>query len=175
MDLQKELITIESNLAKKTEELKAKKHLQTEALKDDNGNPDSATLKELKPVIDALEAEIENIKEEKANKEKEIEKQQEVLMDISSKMDKKTISINDEKIFTEETLEELDNFIMEGSWQNTYYTSDLTLYYGAKEQIKKVNKPTFDISVGLNQLALDVFQARTITSELYDLGDFVLV
>ena len=175
LDLQKELITIESNLAKKTEELKAKKHLQTEALKDDNGNPDSATLKELKPVIDALEAEIENIKEEKANKEKEIEKQQEVLMDISSKMDKKTISINDEKIFTEETLEELDNFIMEGSWQNTYYTSDLTLYYGAKEQIKKVNKPTFDISVGLNQLALDVFQARTITSELYDLGDFVLV
>lgn len=175
LNYQKELINIESELASKKEELKAKKQLQTEAIKDSDGNPDSVTLKELKPIITALEETIAKIETDKENKEKQIEEQTKIMLDISSKMDKKNISINGKTVFNQETLEELDNFIMEGSWQNTYYTSDLTLFYGAKEQIKKVNKPTFDITVGLNQLALNVFQARAITSDLYDLGDFVLV
>lgn len=175
LEMQKNQLTNEENINKKKEELKAKKHLQTEALKDSEGNPESEKLKELKVIIDTLMAEIEALEEEGKEIETQIKEQEAFLMELSLNMSKENISIDGEKVFSQETLEELDNFIFEGVWDNTYYTTDLTLFLGAKEQIKKVCKPTFSIDIGLNQLALNVFQAKAITSELYELGDFVMV
>ena len=173
--LQKEELENDEALTNKTTELRAKKNLQVEALKDDKGNPDNEMLTELKKVIDGLELEIEEIKANAERLTEEITKQEAVLLEISLSMTKEKIEKNGERVFTDETLEELDCFIFEGNWDNTYYTTDLALFYGAKEQIKKVCKPAFSFSVGLNQLAIDVFQLKAIRSELYELGDFVIV
>lgn len=175
LEKQKELINIDSEINKKKEELKAKKQLQTEALKDVEGNPDGDKLKELKGIIDNLESEIASLEEQRKQLEIQIKEQETKLLELSLNMAKENITINGEKLFTKEVLEELDNFIFEGSWDNTYYTTDLTLYYGAKEQIKKICKPTFQMNIGLNQLALNIFQVKAINSELYELGDFVIV
>lgn len=173
--LQKEELENDEALTNKTTELRAKKNLQVEALKDDKGNPDNEMLTELKKVIDGLELEIEEIKANAERLTEEITKQEAVLLEISLSMTKEKIEKDGERVFTDETLDELDCFIFEGNWDNTYYTTDLALFYAAKEQIKKVCKPAFSFSVGLNQLAIDVFQLKAIRSELYELGDFVIV
>lgn len=66
---------------------------------------------------------------------------------IGIDIQKENAQYNGEKIFSNEDLEELDDYIIESSISNDYYTLAYSLYQHALEVIKDMNKVYIDFSI----------------------------
>ena len=86
--------------------------------------------------------EIQDLKDESNN-------YLERMTNIGVEITKENAVLNGNKIFTQEDILELDDYIIEGAVTNDYYTVSLSLYNHAVELIKDMNSVYIDFSMSV--------------------------
>lgn len=93
---------------------------------------------------------------------------------VVAKTNKDSCYINDDvnnKIFTNELLEELECFIEEDTWNGSSYLTEDALYRAALEELKERQKPTIEFEVDVNDFLSSV-KHPTGWNSVMKLGDF---
>lgn len=133
----------ESELLTLQEKLKGENAILTAYIKAGNTNGQSSqsvVVKNLESQISSLMNTIQSTKDEIASYEEQI-------MANANSIVKANATDGSGRIFTTEDLEELDDYIIEGSMSNEYYTTSYALYSWAKEQIESLNTIQIEFTI----------------------------
>ena len=98
-------------------------------------------------VVEKLDLEIQAIMLEIQELKDKSNEYLEKMTNIGVEIKKENAMLNGNKIFTEEDILELDDYIIEGATTNDYYTVALSLYNHAVEVIKDMNSVYIDFTM----------------------------
>ena len=98
-------------------------------------------------VVEKLDSEIQAIMLEIQELKDKSNEYLEKMTNIGVEIKKENAMLNGNKVFTEEDILELDDYIIEGATTNDYYTVALSLYNHAVELIKDMNSVYIDFSM----------------------------
>ena len=98
-------------------------------------------------VVEKLDLEIQAIMLEIQELKDKSNEYLEKMTNIGVEIKKENAMLNGNKVFTEEDILELDDYIIEGATTNDYYTVALSLYNHAVELIKDMNSVYIDFSM----------------------------
>ena len=125
----------ESELLSLQEQLKGENAILTAYIK----GGDKARQQAQSTVVTNIENKISSMMTTIQNLKDEIATYEDQAMKNAQSIVKANATDGRGKIFTDEDLEELDDYIIEGSMTNEYYTTAYALYAWAKEQVESLN------------------------------------
>ena len=133
----------DSELLALQEQLKGENAILTGYIK---GN-DTAGQQKQSTIITQLEVKIEKLMGTIQTKKDEIATITDSILANAQSIIKENATDRQGTIFSQEDLEELDDYIIEGSMSNDYYTTSYGLYTWAKDQIESLNTIQIEFSI----------------------------
>ena len=130
----------------------------------------SLLVEQIEKEISALLAEIEGENGLQAKSKQLLEQMQAIGLQISKEQATDDLG----KIFTDEDLEELDDYIIEGALENDYYTTAHALYQHALTKVKESNEVPIDFSITVANL-LDKLIHPEGWQAMFSLGERIWV
>lgn len=133
--VQQKLAKHESELVALQEKLKGENALLTAYIK--TGETSKQDVQS--GVVTALEKQIAKMLETISTEKEEVATYNEKIIEISEAITKDKATDSTGKIFTDEDLVELDDYLIEGAISNDYYTTSYALYQWAIQQVEDMN------------------------------------
>lgn len=168
--LEQLLITKNSDILAKQEEIRGKEALLTAYIKAKSQED-----------IDRISAELEQLKtqhntllSEKTNLTNQIQMKQNLIIAVANQIDKKNATDNIGKIFTQDTLDELEEVIIEDTWSNDYYLTAFTLYFASLDVLKEKNEAPIEFDINSVDF-LNTVKHPDGWDNILTLGDFVTI
>ena len=135
MSVQQKLSKHESELTAMQEKLKTENALLTAYIK----AGETAKQNTQSTVVTTLEGQITKMLQTIATEKEQVAQYNEQVAEISKAIMKENATDTLGKIFTDEDLVELDDYLIEGSISNDYYTTSYALYRWAIQQVEDMN------------------------------------
>lgn len=166
-----ELTLKESELLSLQERFKAENAILTAYIKAGNV-PDKQ--KEQSLLVEQLEKEITTMLKTVQTLKDRAQAEFEEMLAIGQQITKDKATDDKGKIFTQDDLDEIDEYIIEGSIENDYYTTSYSLYQHALGEVKKMNEVAIDFTINVDNLIKRIIHPQGWQS-VVALGERIIV
>lgn len=167
LNLQNQLDIKNQEMTQLNEELKALRHIQSAYMADG----DNTRLKTATTNVNNKILQIGNKQNEINNLRNQITQKNNQIAQIANDIRQENAKENGNYIFTNELLEELEEFTFVDEWSNDYYVNSEALMKAGEEVLKELSVPTLEMKLNV----IDLFGCAE-TSKYWDkisMGDFV--
>ncbi len=167
LNLQSQLDIKNQEMTQLNEELKALRHIQSAYMADG----DNTRLKTATTNVNNKILQIGNKQNEINNLRNQITQKNNQIAQIANDIRQENAKENGNYIFTNELLEELEEFTFVDEWSNDYYVNSEALMKAGEEVLKELSVPTLEMKLNV----IDLFGCAE-TSKYWDkisVGDFV--
>lgn len=168
-EVRKDQLNKDGTLKTKQEELVGLQALQSSYI----ATHDDVMLADTSAKIDILEKEISELLKLIANNTATIDECLATIESLASSLNRETVVDSDgNKIFTEDMLEELDEYIFENTFTDTSYLDEQSLFEAMKNNLDSSCRPSLTLDVTTSDF-IKYLKKGTVIENKLKLGDFV--